>query len=150
MPELLEGLLPLGEPLIAAVVAVGGSVFTYLVGRRGRKQELENLQAEKKSVEAASGVSTAEAAQIISQAAAETVRPLLERLKEQREENTKLDDELLYKDTIIRNYKIEVEDLRNRVTRLAMQNKLMREKFKLQGEVPPELPSGGNTNDSLF
>ncbi len=141
MPELFEGLLPLGEPLIQAVVGIVTAVFTYLVGRRGRKQELENLQAEKKSIEAASGVSTAEAAQIISQAAAETVKPLLDRLQELREENTRQDEELLEKETAIRNYKIELEDLKSHAAKLAMQNRLMREKFKLQGEIPPELPS---------
>lgn len=150
MPELLEGLLPLGEPLIQAVVTVVTAVFTYLVGRRGRKQELENLQAEKKSIEAASGVSTAEAAQIISQAAAETVKPLLDRLQELREENSRQDEEILEKETSIRNYKIELEDLKSHAASLAMQNRLMREKFKLQGEVPPEFPTNGGTNDSLL
>lgn len=44
------------------------------------------MEAEKKSIEATSNVTSAEAAQIISAAAAATVQPLVERVREQGEE----------------------------------------------------------------
>lgn len=144
MPELLEGLLPLGEPLIGAAVTLAGLVSTYLIGRKRSKQDLENLQAEKKSIEAASGVSTAEAASIISQAAAETVKPLLERIKEYRAENEELENTLLERETAIRSYKMDIEELRTDRAKMAVENKLMKERLRLLGESPPEIPSGGN------
>jgi chromosome segregation ATPase len=148
--ELINGLLPLGEPLVGAGVTLLTTLFAFVVGRRRSKQEVDNLQAEKRSIEAASGVSNAEAAQIISQAAAETVKPLLERLRELREENAELDQEILEKETQIRNLRIENEEIRTHAARLAVHNKLMKEKFRLQGDTPPELPPEVINYDSLF
>jgi predicted nuclease with TOPRIM domain len=147
--ELLGGLLPLGDPIITGIFGLVTVLLGWVFGRRKQRQEIDNLQAEKKSIEAASGVSQAEAAQIIAQAAAETVRPLLERLQELREENARLDDEILHLNTSVRNLRIENEELRTHSAKLAVENKLMREKFKLQGDIVPELPPEVRYHDGL-
>src|SRR5690242_20258524 len=85
-PDFVNQLLPLGDSIIGAAVTLLTAAITYGVGRSRNRAELDNLKAEKKSIEAASGVSTAEAAQVISEAAAATVQPLLDRIREQREE----------------------------------------------------------------
>lgn len=84
--ELLSQILPLGDTAVTAVVTIFTAIFTYAAGRRKSNQEVQNMQAEKRSIEAASNVSIAESAQIISAAATATVQPLVERLREQREE----------------------------------------------------------------
>lgn len=147
--DLLGGLLPLGDPIVTGIFGLVTVLLGWVFGRRKNNQEVDNLKAEKKSIEAASGVSQAEAAQIIAQAAAETVRPLLERLQELREENAELDEEILHLNTSVRNLRIENEELRTHATKLAVENKLMREKFKLQGDVIPELPPEVKNHDSL-
>lgn len=131
--EVVKELLPLGDALIGAAVTLVTAFITYLIGRAKNKAEVSNLQAEKKSIEAASGVSTAEAAQIISEAAAATVQPLTERIREQREEIKELNA------TIVE-LKFQLDSMRNHAARVASENLLMRRKFELQGESIPELP----------
>lgn len=129
--EMVSELLPLGDSVVGAVVTLCTALFTYAIGRRRAKAEVENIQAEKKNIEAASGVSTAEAAQIISEAAAATVQPLMERVKEQRIEIRELTD-------ANRNKRFIIEQLRDELAEVKSQNELMKNKFKLQGETPPD------------
>lgn len=132
-PDIVNQLLPLGDSIIGAAVTVGTAFFTYVVGRRRSRAELDNLQAEKKNIEAASGVNTAEAAQIISEAAASTISPLLDRIREQREE-------IEYLTNANVDYRHQNDALRTHMAKVAAENELMRRKFMLQGETPPELP----------
>jgi uncharacterized coiled-coil protein SlyX len=129
----VDQLLPLGDSIIGAFLTLGTALITYTVGRAKARAEVDNLQAEKKNIEAASGVSTAEAAKIISAAAAATVEPLMDRLKEQRQEISHLNSEAA-------EARKELEIMRDHVARLSAENKLMKQKFRLQGESPPELP----------
>lgn len=129
----VDQLLPLGDSIIGAFLTLGTALITYTVGRAKARAEVDNLQAEKKNIEAASGVSTAEAAKIISAAAAATVEPLMDRLKEQRQEISHLT-------SVAAEARKELELMRDHVARLSAENKLMKEKFRLQGESPPELP----------
>lgn len=140
--ELLGGLLPLGEPIVTGMFALVTVLLGWVFGRNKNKQEVENLRAEKRSIEAASGVSQAEAAQIISDAAVASVKPLLDRLKEYREENEELDDKILA-------LKHENQQLKTHVARLESENELMRENFKLRGNKIPELPSEVKNHDGL-
>lgn len=117
--DILAQLLPLGDSVIGAGVTIFTALFTYFVGRRRSHQELQNLEAEKRSIEAASGVTTAEAAQILTQAAAATVQPLLERLKEQREEVLEL-----AKLSSDRRY--EIDKLRNELAQVKAENELIK------------------------
>jgi hypothetical protein len=129
--EIISELLPLGDALVGAGVTLATALFTYLIGRRRAQAEIGNLLAEKKSIEAASGVSTAEAAQIISEAAAATVQPLMERVREQRleiKELTQLSSER----------RIIIERLRDELAEMRSENQLLRNRFKLQVETPPE------------
>lgn len=84
--ELIAQILPAGDTAVTAAMTIFTAVFTYMVGRKKGNQELLNMEAEKKGIEARSGVTSAEAAQIIAAAAAATVQPLVERVREQREE----------------------------------------------------------------
>lgn len=132
--EVVNQLLPLGDSIIGALVTLATAAITYGVGRARARAELDNIKAEKKSIEAASGVSTAEAAQVISEAAAATVQPLLDRIREQRQEIRFLTEKNVeYRDTI--------DQVRTHAARLAAENELMKNKFKLQGEKIPELPT---------
>lgn len=132
--EVVKEFLPLGDSLVGGGVTLIASCVTYFLGRKRQRQEIENLQAEKKSIEAASGVSTAEAAQIISEAAAATVQPLTERIREQREE-------MKYLTSVIVDLRHELERTNDQKAHLATENELMRRKFALQGESIPELPT---------
>lgn len=140
--DLLGGLLSLGDPFIAGVFSIIAVVLGWAFGRRKSNQEVDNLKAEKKSIEAASGVSQAEAAQIIAQAAAETVRPLLERLQEYREENEEQDQKIL-------ELKRENKELKTHNSTLEAEMQLIREQLKLQGTSIPELPSEVKNHDGL-
>jgi hypothetical protein len=132
--EVVNQLLPLGDSIIGALVTLATAAITYGVGRARARAELDNIKAEKKSIEAASGVSTAEAAQVISEAAAATVQPLLDRIREQRQEIRFLTEKNVeYRDTI--------DQVRTHAAKLAAENELMKNKFKLQGEKIPELPT---------
>lgn len=132
-PGVVSDILPLGDATVAALVAAVTAGFTYAVGRKKSRAELDKLSEEKKSLEAASGVSTAEAAQIISSAAAVTVQPLIERIKEQREE-------VHFLNTRLTEMREQLHNVRSHAARLQAENELMRTKFRLQGEIPPELP----------
>jgi cell division protein FtsB len=140
--DLLGGLLSLGDPIVAGVFGIATVVIGWAFGRRKSNQELENLKAEKKSIEAASGVSHAEASQIIAQAAAETVRPLLERLQEYREENTEQDEKIL-------ELKRENKELKTHNSTLEAELQLIREQLRFQGATIPELPQEVKNYDSL-
>jgi hypothetical protein len=131
---ILQQILPLGNSIVGAIVTLTTAAITYTIGKARSNAEVDNLKAEKKSIEAASGVSTAEAAQIISEAAAETVRPLLERIKEQRLEITYLNNRTSEQ-------REELDALRNQIANLSALNHLMRQRFILQGDTPPELPT---------
>lgn len=115
--EILSQLLPLGDSVIGAGVTIFTALFTYIIGRRRAHQEL-------KSLEAASGVSTAEAAQILTQAAAATVQPLLERLKEQREEIKELS-----KLSSDRRYELDL--LRTELAEVKAENEIIRRQLLL-------------------
>lgn len=132
-PGVVEQIIPLGDSIITAVFTLLTALVTYGIGRGRQKAEVDNLKAEKKSIEAASGVSTADAAKVISEAAAATVQPLIERIKEQREENKFLEQKNV-------EYRLELETLRTTIAKFQAENELMRNRFKLQGESPPELP----------
>lgn len=132
-PDVIGQLLPLGDAAIAAFITIVGSVVTYYLGKGKTKQEIDNLKAEKTKIEAASGYTTAEAAQVITAAAANTVSPLLERIKEQREEIKFLTERNVF-------YRNEIDDVKTHAARLAAENELLRERFKLRGETPPILP----------
>lgn len=129
----VKELLPLGDALIGALVTLMTAGFTYLIGRRRQSAEVSNLQADKKVIEAAAGMTTAEAAQTISEAAALAVAPLIDRVKEQKLEIKYLTNQLVE----TRN---ELDEQRTKCAKFAAENELMKAKFRLQGEVPPELP----------
>jgi cell shape-determining protein MreC len=131
--EIVSQLLPLGDSVIGALVTLATALFTYVIGRRRNRAEVDNLQAEKKSIEAASGVSTAEAAQIISEAAAATVQPLVSRVQEQQKEIKYLTERVTWK-------RAELDRLRTENATLKSENMLLKSRFRLQGETPPELP----------
>jgi hypothetical protein len=132
-PDFVNQLLPLGDSIIGAAVTLLTAAITYGVGRSRNRAELDNLKAEKKSIEAASGVSTAEAAQVISEAAAATVQPLLDRIREQREELRYFND---------RNSRQldEIEVLRTRLASVQSDNELLKRNYILRGEPIPTLP----------
>jgi gas vesicle protein len=132
-PDFVNQLLPLGDSIIGAAVTLLTAAITYGVGRSRNRAELDNLKAEKKSIEAASGVSTAEAAQVISEAAAATVQPLLDRIREQREELKYFND---------RNSRQldEIELLRTRLASVQSDNELLKRNYILRGEPIPTLP----------
>lgn len=72
--------------IITAVAGIVVSILTYFFGRKKNNAEVKKLEGEKKSVEAAAGLSTAEAASIISRAAADVVQPLTNRIRELQQE----------------------------------------------------------------
>lgn len=80
----------LGGPLVGGFFSIVALIFGYRFGRAKMNVEIENLKAEKRKIEAATGLSTAEAAAIISQAAASIVEPLTERIKDLQESNLSL------------------------------------------------------------
>lgn len=85
MPEILTLLIQVVAPTVAVIVS-------YLFGKKRQKAEVDRLQGEKKNLEAAAGLSTAEAASIISRAAADVVQPLTNRIRELQEEAKSLAD----------------------------------------------------------
>ena len=131
--EVVKNLLPLGDALVGAFVTLATAGFTYIVGRRRQGAEVENLRAEKKTIEAAAGMNHAEASQTLAEAAVMIAAPLVERVKEQQEEIKYLTDRVTWK-------RGEMNKMRTEIATLKAENELMREKFRLQGEVPPELP----------
>lgn len=130
--EVVKQLLPLGDSIIGAGVTLLTAAVTYVVGRAKNRQEIDNLLAEKKSIEAASGVSTAEAAQVISEAAAATVQPLLDRIRHQREEIVYLHERHAY-------YLNEIEKIRTEKARTDSENALLKRQLILLGEPIPTL-----------
>lgn len=132
--EVVNQLLPLSDSIIGAIVTLATAGITYGVGRARARAEVDNLRAEKKSIEAASGVSTAEAAQVISEAAAATVQPLLDRIKEQRLEIKFLTEKNL-------EYRNALDAVRNESARLSAEIELYKRKFMLQGEHIPDFPT---------
>lgn len=84
MPDYVIPLLQFFGPLLGGSIL---AIVTYLLGRRKNRAEISKLEGEKKSVEAAAGLSTAEAASIISRAAADVVQPLTARIRELQEES---------------------------------------------------------------
>lgn len=127
--EILEHILPLSETALSAVLAAGSVIFTYVIGRKKSQAELENLKQEKKNMQASSDVSTAEAASIVSSAAATTVQPLLERIKEQREDIKFLTD----RNVSLRD---EVDTLRITAARLRSENEILSAKLKVHDNLP--------------
>lgn len=67
------------------------SIVTYFLGRKRNRAEISKLEGEKKNVEAAAGLSTAEAASIISRAAADVVQPLTNRIRELQQDSLERD-----------------------------------------------------------
>lgn len=81
--SIIEQLLPLGDSIITGVVTLGTAFITYVVGRSSRSSELKHLQEEKKELEQSN---VSDSYEIVSRGAASTVQPLLDRIREQREE----------------------------------------------------------------
>lgn len=81
--SIIEQLLPLGDSIITGVVTLGTAFITYVVGRSSRSSEVKHLENEKKELMASNVVETSEA---VSSATIAVVTPLLERIREQREE----------------------------------------------------------------
>lgn len=131
-PGVIQQLLPLGDSIVSASVTLLTAGITYAVGRSRTKAEVDNLMAEKKAIEASVGVTTAEAAHVISEAAAATVQPLLERLREQREEIKFFNER--YTKTLN-----EMDILRNTNARIQSENALLRRQLILLGEEIPTL-----------
>jgi len=131
--EVMRQLIPLGDSIIGAGVTLATALVTYVVGRNRNQHEVDKLKAEKKAIEASSVVSTAEAAQVISEAAASTVQPLLDRLREQREEIKYFNE---------RNARQinEIEILRTRLAQTQADNELLKRNLILRGEPIPTLP----------
>lgn len=84
MPDYVIPLLQIFGPILGGVIL---AVVTYFLGKRKNRAEIDKLVGEKKSVEAAAGLSTAEAASIISRAAADVVQPLTNRIRELQQES---------------------------------------------------------------
>ena len=84
MPDFVIPLLQIFGPILGGVVL---AVVTYFLGKRKNRAEIDKLVGEKKSVEAAAGLSTAEAASIISRAAADVVQPLTNRIRELQQDS---------------------------------------------------------------
>lgn len=82
-------LLQIFGPIIGAIAL---TVTTWFLARSRNRAEVERLQGERKSVEAAAGLSTAEAASIISRAAADVVLPLTNRIRELQEDSKAMAD----------------------------------------------------------
>jgi phage shock protein A len=108
------------------------SVITYFQGRKRGNAEVEKIKVEKKSIEAAAGLSTAEAASIIAQAAADVVQPLTNRIRELQQQN-------LDQQNQISGLARENTDLRNKVTFLETQVALVQKSSALTGEVYPHI-----------
>lgn len=81
MPEIV---IPFLQYIAGPLIAI---IFSYLFARKKNQAEVKKLEGEKKSVEAAAGLSTAEAASIISRAAADVVQPLTNRIRELQEDS---------------------------------------------------------------
>lgn len=84
MPEYVIPLLQILGPILGGIVL---AFVSYFLGRRKNQAEISKLEGEKKNVEAAAGLSTAEAASIISRAAADVVEPLTNRIRELQQES---------------------------------------------------------------
>jgi len=121
--------LPVLVPLIASIVTIlAGLLSSWLAYRRGRSRsnaEVENLKVQKQSIEAAAGLSAAEAAAIISKTAADMLTPLTNRIGELQEQVSKLTQENTY--------------LRNKVTLLETQVAMIEKHSELSGEIYPHL-----------
>lgn len=128
----VDQLLPLGDSILGAAATLITAGITYAVGRSRTKAEVDNLMAEKRAIEAATGVSTAEAAQVISEAAAATVQPLLDRIRQQREE-------ILYFNERHAHYLNEIEKIRTEKARTDSENALLKRQLILLGEPIPTL-----------
>lgn len=84
MPDYVIPLLQIFGPIIGGIAL---AVITYFLGRNKNRAEISKLEGEKKNVEAAAGLSTAEAASIISRAAADVVEPLTNRIRELQQDS---------------------------------------------------------------
>jgi phage shock protein A len=83
LAEWIPLLQVIGPILGGAVLAI----ISYFLGIKKNRAEIAKLEGEKKSVEAAAGLSTAEAASIISRAAADIVQPLTNRIRELQQDS---------------------------------------------------------------
>lgn len=132
-PGVIGQLLPLGDSILGTAVTLLTALITYGVGRSRAKAEVDKIYSEKKAIEAASGVSTAEAAQIISEASAAVVQPLLDRIRQQREELMHYSERHIY-------YLNEIEKVRTERARIDSENALLKRHLILLGETIPTLP----------
>lgn len=131
--DIVSQLLPLGDSIVGAFVTLVTAFFTYLIGKKRSEIELRSVKEEKDGIEAAAGISTVEAAKIISEAAATSVQPLVERVREQRQEMKYLSERLTESTQL-------VSTLRNDLATAQAENELLKNRFRLRGETPPELP----------
>lgn len=125
MQEYLPVLIPV---VVSALTIVAGFISSWLSYRRGRSRsnaEVENLKVQKSSIEAAAGLSAAEAASIISKAAADMLTPLTHRIGELQEQVSNLTQENTF--------------LRNKVTILETQVAMIEKHSELSGEIYPHL-----------
>lgn len=123
--DYLTLLLPYFSSLAVAILGAVGSLISYRKGRERSSAEVDNIKSEKKSIEAAAGLSTAEAASIISKAAAEMLQPLLARQKELQEQVSVLTQENSF--------------LKNKITMLEAQVRIIEKHSELSGEPYPHL-----------
>lgn len=135
-------LLQIFGPILGGVAL---AVVSYFLGRKRNKAEISKLEGEKKSVEAAAGLSTAEAASIISRAAADVVQPLTNRIRELQQESLLRDQRYAEEIRRLQNHvrelteenvklKTEVAHLKANVTLLAKPHELAHETTKRLGE----------------
>lgn len=117
-------LIPVATSLVSGVLVLLGGFFAYLYGRKRNQAEIQKLQSEKESIEAAAGLSTAQASSIIATAAAEVVQPLTNRIKELQGQVATLTQENVM--------------LRNTLADLEAQIALLRQRDSLAGN-PHEL-----------
>lgn len=125
--NLLQDLMPILTVALSGALVIIGNIVTYRLGKAKNAAELEKLRSERNNMEAATGLSTAEAASILSQAAADIVQPLTVRIKELQSEVAKLTT--------------ENAQLKNKVTELEAKVSLVEKQKEIIGEDFPYIPS---------
>lgn len=114
--------------LITAILTIVGGFLAYVYGRKRNNAEIDKLKTEKSSIEAAAGLSTAEAASIISNAAAQVVKPLTERIQE-------LQHEVAFTRSELAKVTVENTRLKTRVAELESKITLLEKEKELSGEI---------------
>lgn len=116
--EVFKELLPLGDTIIGGIVTLATGVLTYFVGRKRSTQEVDNLKAEKRSVEATAFASNADAIKTLTESASAMVGPLTERLRVQSEEMKFMNEEKVFLKEELERIKTEYSFLKEENERL--------------------------------